>query len=253
MRDLLSPRVVITLETSAKEVTDMIIAFPESSSRNDSSEILFWISYASLSSKHALKRIMEQETIHILIGNADDITSLITAGFCILAILLSVFLCYLACRKRKPYYDNYDLGSSQPTTRTEDTSSSNNTAPNRQSSNYSSPARAAVTTRSNPLYSSHRSVDVERPVDNIPPTMNNINYDVPNVDNRLGGTRPDTLAEKNERNTAGRDRGISPQLNKQASDYKDPRRNRRVGAARDNDGYLSDEMIGVRSDSESVL
>ena len=230
------------------------------SARMSTSEIMFWIKYSRLSTQHSLQKLDERNAVFPLLTKLDDIAILVTAAFCILAFIVICYLCYISAKIRRPYIVNYTEYDGSPPLEfprmrhnpSRNPSSNSNQPIRSDSGAYSSPARNVVTTRSNPLYSSHRSVDVERPVSDNSSSNYNTHDQYPESNNRT-----DPIAEKNERNTnMSRERPVaSSQPRRKDSDYKDPRRNKRsnVDTGKDNDGYIQDEVVGVRPNSESVL
>lgn len=258
MADRLNMSTVIAIEKNV-EILTLVNKTAAYISRGDGmSELKIWLTLVQMSCTHALKKLVYGKQVMALFGNSDDITILITAAFCTLALICCIVACLVGNRPLKPTRGDYRLGGTPGTTRPVPStrrhiSSASSDPPEQPFSVYSSPARAAVSARSNPSYSSHRSVDVD-PSASYRPAENNLNYDEPRPEDEDSVTDA-TVAAKNERNAnLGKDRPVSTKPRSRISDYKDPRRHRsNLARGRSNEGYSGDEVIGVRSDSESVL
>ena len=256
MMDILSKDRVTELEECLKTITAANNYIWQIDLSNATETLLYWMALAKLSTKHSLKRMEEQRLTFIYIEKLDDITSLITAAFCILAILCTAYMCYLSSRNHKPYVvSDYPPYNNEPSYRIRN--NNNSTTPpsvgirsaRTNSDLYNSSTGA--TTRSNPLYSSQRSVDVDRPRPEEVPSV--FNSESPKADD----IRYDPSPDRTEKNTnINRERRLPQQSGPRSTDYRDPRRNRRsnLDQYRDNPGFIGDDGNPARpNNSESAL
>ncbi|XP_018017167.1 myotubularin-related protein DDB_G0290005-like isoform X2 [Hyalella azteca] len=256
MSDKLSEQLVVELELSVQKMNEMNKSLSNMNWDQQNDQVIFWLSYLLLSVKHSLQRMQYEQMVTELLSKTDDITIVITAAFCVLAVALAFGLFAYTFKSRKQNRGNYKIDrpsqSSNPRNIPVRNPSSSSTQPSSDpNSFFSVPSGVTVQTRSNPMYSSHRSVDVERPV-----TASSVDsYTIsPTPKNRDSSGSLDDVPLRNEKNN--RDRGAHfPASSTTARNFRDPSRNRdrKYDAAKDNEGFLDDDAVVVRKDSESAI
>ena len=223
MLDQLSAKMVIRLENGTRNVMKIIKYYPNKTEM-DTTNLTQLLAMTILSTKHAYSRVEDHSRTHYIIGSLGSITVLITTGFVLLAILCTLWLIHRGFKSNKPGYGIYDVDQTYENHRNGTAGGPRTPTPGSKQipSMFSSPARAAVITRSNPIYSSQRSVD--RPASSTP---SGYSYD---ADPNVSALHSLPLPKPSKRRVSydiPLDRNSPDEENDPSKlDYKDPRRQR---------------------------